>query len=98
MRLDRQGYIGHYLVGCRVTKHEGRGGTMTLASYVVCWVEGLGVHIILPGPPEGYTNSIHCKECEDILGLTQGLQCSSFLGLLWFCGKGLQYITQKGTT
>ena len=28
----------------------------------------------------------------------QGLQCSSFLGLLRFLGKGLQYTTQKGTT
>ena len=29
---------------------------------------------------------------------TQRLQCSSFLGLLWFFGKELEYTTQKGTT
>ena len=31
------------------------------------------------------------------LGSTQGLLCSSFWGLLWFLGRGLQYTTQKGT-
>ena len=32
------------------------------------------------------------------LEATQGLLCSSFLGLLRFLGKGLKYTTQKGTT
>ena len=35
-------------------------------------------------------------EHELVLGLTQGLLCSSFSGLLWFLGKGSECTTQKG--